>query len=199
MGASPADSPKLVGTVLGDFDRWQRRHAAAAFPIAVARKFIDDRASNLAALIAYYAFFSLFPLLLVFVSVLGFVLQDDPSLQQDMLDSALARIPVVGAQLRDDVEPLTGSTSALVIGLAGALWAGLGVTLALGRAFEEIWDVPRFEQRGALRARVRGLFVLAVLGVSLVAATVRRASPSEAASGRPQRSSVRWASRSSST
>ena len=172
MCASPVDSPTLAATVLEAVDSWQRRHIAAAFPLAVVRKFLDDRASTLAALIAYYAFFSLFPLLLVFVSVLGFVLQDNASLQEDVLDSALARIPVVGAQLGDDVEPLTGSTTALVIGLAGALWAGLGVTLALGRAFEEIWDVPRLKQRGALRARVRGLVVLAALGASLIAATV---------------------------
>src|SRR6187200_538066 len=99
------------GTVLGAVDSWQRRHAVAAFPLAVMRKFLDDRASTLAAVIAYYAFFSLFPLLLVFVSVLGFVLQDNASLQEDILDSALARIPVVGDQLRDEVEPLTGSTS----------------------------------------------------------------------------------------
>ncbi len=158
--------------MLEAIDSWQRRHAVAAFPVAVVRKFLDDRASTLAAVIAYYAFFSLFPLLLVFVSVLGFVLQDNASLQEDILDSALTRIPVVGAQLQDEVEPLTGSTSALVIGLAGALWAGLGVTLALGRAFEEIWDVPRLKQRGAVRARVRGLVVLVVLAVSLIAATL---------------------------
>jgi membrane protein len=138
----------------------------------VMRKFMDDRASSLAALIAYYAFFSLFPLLLVFVSVLGFVLQDDPSLRADVVDSALARIPVVGSQLEDQIEPLTGSSAALAVGLAGALWAGLGVTLALGRAFEEIWDVPRRQQRGGLRARVLGVAVLAVLGVALVATTV---------------------------
>jgi membrane protein len=154
------------------FDGWQRRHAAVGFPFAVLRKFLDDRASSLAALIAYYAFFSLFPLLLVLVSVLGFVLEDDPSLQQDVLDSALARIPVVGAQLEDQVQPLTGSTTALVVGLAGALWAGLGVTLALGRAFEDVWDVPRRKQRGALSARLLGVALLAVLGVALVAATV---------------------------
>ena len=107
--------------MLEGIDRWQRRHAAAAVPVAVVRKFLDDRASSLAALIAYYAFFSLFPLLLVLVSVLGFVLQDDPTLRDDVLDSALARIPVVGAQLEDDIEPLTGSEAALAIGLAGAL------------------------------------------------------------------------------
>jgi membrane protein len=157
---------------LDRLDGWQRRHAAVAFPLAVMRKFMDDRASSLAALIAYYAFFSLFPLLLVFVSVLGFVLQHDPSLQEDVVDSALARIPVVGRQLEDQIEPLTGSSAALAVGLAGALWAGLGVTLALGRAFEEIWDVPRRQQRGGLRARVLGVAVLAVLGVALVTTTV---------------------------
>jgi YihY family inner membrane protein len=154
------------------FDGWQRRHAGTAVPVAVVRKFLDDGASSLAGLIAYYAFFSLFPLLLVFVSVLGFVLEDDPSLQQDVLDSALARIPVVGAQLDDEIQPLTGSTVALVVGLAGALWAGLGVTVALQRAFDAIWDVPRLARRGALGARARGIVALVALGVALVAATV---------------------------
>jgi len=135
------------------------------------RKFLDDHASQLAALIAYYAFFSLFPLLLVLVSVLGFVLEGDPGLRQEMLDSALARIPVLGAQLADDVDPLTGSAAALAIGFAGALWAGLGVTVALGGAFEEIWDVPRLERRSAIRARTRGLVMLVVLGAALAAVT----------------------------
>jgi membrane protein len=138
----------------------------------VLKKFGEDRASSQAALMAYYAFLSLFPLLLVFVSLLGFVLEDDPSLQQDIVDSALARIPVVGVQLSGEVEPLTGSTPALVIGLVGALWAGLGVTLALGRAFNEVWDVPRFQQRKPLLARAYGLAALAVFGVALVGSTV---------------------------
>src|SRR5215208_3787177 len=121
--------------VVAKLDRWQRRHAVAGFPVAVAKKFGEDGASRLAALIAYYAFFSLFPLLLAFVSILGFVLDDDPSLRQDVVDSALARIPVIGTELRGEVQPLTGSPLALAVGLVGALWAGLGVTVALGRAF----------------------------------------------------------------
>jgi membrane protein len=165
-----------VGTrsvsALARVDAWQRRHRSAAFAVAVIKKFGDDRASSLAALIAYYAFLSLFPLLLAFVSVLGFVLEDDPGLQADIVDSALARIPVIGAQLGDDVQPLTGSSVALAIGLVGALWAGLGVTLALGRAFDEIWDVPRLEQRGPLARRARGALVLVILACGLMAATV---------------------------
>jgi membrane protein len=162
----------VTGRVLRSLDAWQRGHAVAAVPVAVIRKFLDDRASNLAALMAYYAFFSLFPLMLVFVSVLGFVLEDDPSLQAEIVDSTLARIPVIGAQLDDEVSPLTGSTLALVVGLAGALWAGLGVTLALGRAFQEVWDLPRLDQRGPVRARAYGVAVLVVLGALLIASTL---------------------------
>jgi membrane protein len=157
--------------IVASLDRWQRRHALGGFPVAVAKKFGEDGASRLAALIAYYAFFSLFPLLLAFVSILGFVLEDNPSLRADVVDSALARIPVVGAELSGELEPLTGSPAALAVGLAGALWAGLGVTVALGRAFAEIWDVPRLEQPSGLKARVRGLILLGILGVTLIAST----------------------------
>jgi membrane protein len=161
-----------MSRALAAVDTWQRRHSAAAFAVAVIKKFGEDRASNFAALIAYYAFFSLFPLLLVLVSVLGFVLEGDPTLQDDVLDTALARIPVIGAQLSDDVGSLTGSGVALALGLAGALWAGLGVTLAMGHAFDAIWDVPRLEQPNALRARARGMAVLAVIAITLIAASV---------------------------
>jgi YihY family inner membrane protein len=152
-------------------DAWQRRHRLGGFPVAVVKKFSEDDGSNLAALIAYYAFFSLFPLMLAFVSILGFVLEGNPSLRDDVVDTALGRIPVIGAQLRDQVHPLTGTGIGLAVGLVGALWAGLGVTLALGRAFARIWDVPRFERPNGVKARLRGLAVLLILGVTLVAAT----------------------------
>jgi membrane protein len=162
----------VTARILAAVDAWQRSHAAVAVPVAVLKKFGDDRASSLAALMAYYAFLSLFPLLLVFVSVLGFVLEGDPSLQEDIVDSTLARIPVIGAQLDDEVAPLTGSTLGLAVGVAGALWAGLGVMLALGRAFQELWDVPRLDQRGPIRSRAYAVVALVVLAAVLVGSTV---------------------------
>ena len=161
----------MVKRIVASVDAWQRRQALGGFPVAVLKKFGEDGASRLAALVAFYAFFSLFPLLLALVSILGFVLEDDPSLRDDIVDTALDRIPVIGAELHDEVHPLTGSGVALAVGLVGALWAGLGVTVALGRAFAEIWDVPRVEQASGLKARARGLAVLVILGVTLVAAT----------------------------
>lgn len=165
----------MVARFIASVDRWQRRHASGGFPVAVLKKFGDDRATRLAALVAYYAFFSLFPLLLALTSILGFVLEGNPSLREDIIDTVVGRIPVIGTQLRDQVHPLTGSGVALVLGLAGALWAGLGVTVALGTAFAEIWDVPRLEQPSGLRARGRGLLILLILGVTLIATTAATA------------------------
>lgn len=169
--ARPSASGALWRRIAGSADAWQRGHPVAGIPVAVLKKFSDDRGSSLAALVAFYAFFSLFPLLLALVSILGFALEGNPSLRDDVLDTALARIPVIGAQLRSQVEPLQGSGIGLAVGLVGALWAGLGVTLALGRAFADICDVPRVEQPSGLKARVRGLAMLAILGVTLVGAT----------------------------
>jgi membrane protein len=160
-----------VKRIVASLDAWQRRHPLGGIPVAVLKKFGEDRGSSLAALIAFYAFFSLFPLLLAFVSILGFVLEGNPSLRDDVVDTALGRIPVIGAQLADELHPLTGSGIALAVGIAGALWAGLGVTLALSRAFSEIWDAPRLDQPSGLRRRGRGLALLAVLAVVLIAST----------------------------
>ena len=82
------------------FDRAQQRRAWLAIPVAVIRKFSDDQGGSLAALVAYYSFFSLFPLLLVFVTVLGFVLQGNPGAQQSIEHSVLGQFPVIGWRTR---------------------------------------------------------------------------------------------------
>src|SRR3954467_10822986 len=96
-------------------DRFQQRHRVLAFPFAVRQKFAEDQGGYLAASVTYYAFFSIFPLLLVFVTVLGYALQDDPDLQKRVLDSTFADLPVIGPQLQDNVHSLTGSAWALAL------------------------------------------------------------------------------------
>ena len=153
------------------FDGWQRATPAIAVPVAVLRKFADDGASRKAALIAYWSFFSLFPLLLAFTSILGFLLEGDPEFQKDVVDSTVAQIPVIGDQLSRDAASLQGSAVAIAIGLAGAVWAGLGVTLAIGSALDGLWAVPRMNRPGYVRARLRGLAILAVIGTANVLTT----------------------------
>lgn len=157
--------------IVDRLDRWQQRHWWAAVPVAVVRKFGEDRAGNLAALVAYYSFFSLFPLLLILVTLLGFALGDNPAAQERILDSALAQFPVVGDQLREDVRSLSGSGAALAIGIGAALWAGLGAAVAMQQAMNTIWLVPRRERPNFLEVRVRALVFLAVLGAGTAGST----------------------------
>lgn len=150
------------------FDRFQRRHATFGVAVAVLRNFSDQEAGSAAALIAYWGFFSIFPLLLLFVTVLGFVLQGDPSLQQSVVHSALAQFPIIGVH----TATLSGNGLALAVGLVGALVSGLGVTLAAERAFNRVYAVPHRRQPNFLISRWRGLKLLAVAGVLQVLSTV---------------------------
>jgi membrane protein len=148
------------------FDRMQQRHRFLAVPMAVIKKFSDDGAGGLAALIAYYGFFSVFPLLLVFVTVLGYVFHGDPSLQHSIKSSVLGRIPVIGPGVQNS--QLSGHLTALVIGVVVSLWAGLGVTNAAQNAFDRVWAIPHKERADFIKRRLRGLLLVSVLGLLFV-------------------------------
>jgi membrane protein len=153
-------------------DRFQQRHRALGFPLAVRQKFADDQGGYLAASVTYYAFFSIFPLLLVLVTLLGYALEGDPGLQHRVLDSALADFPVIGPQLRDNVHSLRGSAAALVVGIGVAVWAGTSVALALENALDHVWGVPIRRRANPVLARVRALVWIAVVGVITLVGTV---------------------------
>ena len=158
--------------MLERLDAWQRRRRWAGLAVAVGKHYAEDGAARHGARIAYYAFFSVFPLMLAFVSIVGFVLEDDLALRQEILDSAYADMPVVGPFIRSDVGTIGGSGIALVLGIALALWAGLGVTLALGQALDRVWNIPPVEQPGWVARRLRGLAMLVAGGLALVASSV---------------------------
>lgn len=152
------------------FDRFQQRHPALAVPVAVAKKFGDDEGGNLAGLIAYRAFFSLFPLLLLLTTVLGYVLAGNPELREEAVDSVLTQFPVIGDQI--EISSLEGSGVALAVGIAGSLWAGFGVVLATERALDRVWAIPHRERPDFLTSRLRALVLLVVLGTLTVTSTV---------------------------
>ena len=151
-------------------DRHQQRSRPLSFLAAVVKKFGDDQAGQLAALVAYYGFVSLFPLVLVLVTVLGYVLQGDPDEQKKILDGTLGQFPIISDQLK--VQPLTGNAAALAIGVVISLLAGLGVMGATQNAFNRIWAVPFKSRPNFIFVRLRSLGVLAILGTLTIAATV---------------------------
>jgi inner membrane protein YhjD len=151
-------------------DSYQQRRRWLAIPLAVFKKFSDDQGGHLAALVAYYAFFSLFPLLLVFVTILGFVLQGDPHEQQSVEHAVTSQFPSIGQSLRLDA--LHGHTIVLVIGIVTSVLSGLGVTQAAQSAFDTIWAVPMKERSNFVHSRLRGLALLVSLGVLFLVATL---------------------------
>jgi YihY family inner membrane protein len=158
-----------LGELLRKVDERQQRSPRLGFLAAVIKKFSDDQGGELAGLIAFYAFVSLFPLLLVLVTVLGFVLHDNPEAQRDILEGALGKFPILSDQLK--LHSLSGSGLALGVGIGLALFAGLRITNVAQNAFNRIWGVPFKQRPNFLTSRRRGLGMLAVLGVMTIVST----------------------------
>jgi membrane protein len=152
-------------------DALQQRHAWLAVPVAVWKKFGDDQAGNLAALIAYYAFVAIFPLLLVLVTVLNIVLKNDPGLQHRLLSSALGHYPVIGQQL-GQISPLTQTGLPLVVGLLGTFFGARGVATTIQNALNTVWEVPFARRPGFPWALLRSFGLMVVIGLGLIGTTI---------------------------
>jgi membrane protein len=121
----------------------------------------------MAAMIAFWAFFSIFPLLMVLVTVLGWVL---PASDKDSVMSHIASMfPLLDTRT---VTGLTGSWWAVAVGLLTSLWSGIGVVRTSQTAFNSVWEIRYHERPGLLEQIVRSLWVLATIGTGLVLTTL---------------------------
>jgi membrane protein len=160
-----------VAKVLGAVDRFQRRHPRTSVPLAVLYKFFDDQGNYLAAALTYYAFIAIFPMLLLASSILGFVLQGSPDLQQTILNSALGQFPIIGDQLGRP-EGLQGSTGGVIVGATAALYGALGLGQAIQNAMHVAWSVPRNSRPNPFLQRLKSLVLLLTAGLAVLAVTV---------------------------
>jgi membrane protein len=149
--------------VIHSLDRAQQTRPWLAIAVATWKKFSDNKAGNLAALVAYYAFASLFPLLLVAYSILDLISKNNARLA-NRLTSALHDYPVIGQHLGGTSPGLGKTGFALVIGILLTLYAGRGVATAIQNAMNTVWGVPQFQRPGFPKNLLRSLGLLAVLG-----------------------------------
>lgn len=155
--------------LLRRLDALQRKHAWAGFPFAVVKKFSEDEAANLAALIAYYAFFSVFPLLLALSTILGYLLAGHPDWQRSIEHSAFANLPLISD--KSQPAPLHGNLPALVVGLSLAVWSGLGVAKTAQTAFNTVYLVSHTDRPNFLRSTLRAVGLVVVGGTGLIVTT----------------------------
>ena len=151
----------LVDRIFAWADRLQRRHGVLGFPYAVVKKYGDDAGGRQAALITYYGFLSIFPLLLLGVAVLSRVLADHPDLRQRLIKE------IVPQALRSTVEhsltTLPSSTIPFIAGLIGLLLSGTGVVFSVYQTLNHVAAVPYRFRAGFLSRYVRVFVVLATL------------------------------------
>lgn len=170
MGQVMAAGEKPPWTEHPKVQTWRERHHAVDVAVETADGFRRHRTSRAAALLSHYGFLSVFPLMLVFTTVVGFVLQNRPDLQADVIDSALASLPIIGQQLGIDPAGLRGSGLALAVGITVALWAGLKAFVYAQQAMDDAWDVPLTARMNPVKVRARALGMAAIIGGAQVVA-----------------------------
>jgi YihY family inner membrane protein len=159
-------------------DRFQQSHAPFGFVFGVVKKYGDDQAGSLAALVTYYSFLAIFPLLLVLATILSLVAGGSHRILSDLMNSALSQFPIIGQKkgpesLQQNIHRLQSTSPiGLTVGLAGLVWGSLGASQAAMYAMAQVWDVPREERPGFIPRLARSLGFLLVLGVFLTLSTV---------------------------
>jgi membrane protein len=145
-------------------DRAQRDLPWIAVLVASVKKFSDDRASKLAALVAYYAFASIFPLLLIAVTILGIIARTNPTVGQHLLH-ALHSYPIIGTELSGAMKHgLNGTGLALVAGILFTLYGARGIAVAIQNALNSVWEVPLFRRPKFPKNLLRSLGLICVIG-----------------------------------
>lgn len=176
-----------MGEFLNRIDRWQRRRVVPSVAFAVFKKFSQDKASNLAALISYYAFFSIFPLLLAATTILFYVTAGNTHLYRMVFCSSVGSFPIINSISKPlhgsavvhcsngqtiGVHNLTGSPLALIVGLVLAIYSGLAVAKTAQTAFNDVYAVAQTDRPNFFASILRALVLVVVVGVGLVVATV---------------------------
>jgi YihY family inner membrane protein len=162
-----------IERVVRRLDARQRRYTPAAFVFGVVKKYGDDNGGVLVANLAFSAFVSLFPLLLVLVTLLGLVAAVNPAFRSDALNAVAHQVPIIGKQLTGNVHQLQrSSVIGLIVGLIGLVWGATGLAQAGLFTMEQVWNVPGPARPGFVPRLGRAAAFLGLLGVGVVATTL---------------------------
>ena len=155
-------------------DRHQQRSPVLGFFYGVLKKYGDDQGGQLSALVAYYGFLSLFPLLLVMVTVLGIVAGSSSSLTHRIEHSALSQFPVIGSSgskgsLANNIHALhDNSAIGLVVGILALVWGSQGASQIGQYAMAQLWNIPGVHRPHFWSRMQRTWALTGVLGVFLI-------------------------------
>jgi membrane protein len=163
---------RLLTSTIRKIDKWQQRHRWPAVAYAVIKKYGEDEVGSQAALLTYYAFLSLFPLLLVLSTLAGLLANSHPGLQQDIIHGTTNYFPVLGSQLSNHIHTLHKNGLALVVGIIFTLYGARGVADVFRRGVQHIWSVPKAERQGFPKTIPNSLVIIVVGGLGFIVASI---------------------------
>ncbi len=167
---------QVFDRVIDAIDRFQQRHKPTAIFSACIRSYADARGSMLAGLATFYGFLAIFPLLLLFFTLVAVTLKSHPDLQTRLINAVLSQFPDLGRHLEDQIHTL--SANSLTVGLittVGLIWGGLGVSRALTHASMTLWQVPRMDEPPFWSRLGREVGVIGVVSATIVAGAIATA------------------------
>lgn len=159
-----------ISRITKRIDSWQQRHVAVAFVHAVVKKYSEDNGGYQAALLTYYGFLSLFPLLLVLVTVLQLWFHNDPALRNEISISVGHFFPLLGTQLSHEIHGMRSAGLGLIIGLLITLYGARGAADAFRYALDNMWQIPRDKRAGFPKSMLHSLAIMCA-GLAGFAAT----------------------------
>jgi len=163
---------KFLNATISKIDNWQLQHHWSALSYAVIKKYGEDESGRQAALLTYYAFLSLFPLLLVLTTLTSVIASNQPALQHDIIRSTTNYFPVLGSQLSNHINGLHKNGLALVIGIAFTLYGSRGVADVFRRGVQHIWQVPKAQRPGFPKTILNSLVIIVVGGFGFIVASI---------------------------
>lgn len=162
----------LIKGTVRNLDAWQQRHRLPAFAYAVIKKYGDDHAGTQAALLTYYGFLSLFPLLLVLTTVTNNIIGSHPHLESTIIEGVTNYFPLLGNQLSSHVHSLNRSGLALAAGILFTLYGARGVADAFRKSVQHVWQVPEAKRDKFPKSTIKSFGLLLVGGLGLIAASI---------------------------
>jgi YihY family inner membrane protein len=165
-----SDSMKLIETIRDKLDSVQQRNRFLGFSYAVIWKYGDDKTGYLAALLTYYGFLALFPLLLVAVTVTTALSKHYPHLQVTIAQSIKSYFPVIGDQFSGHINALHETGIALLVGVLFTLYGARGVASAYRYGVNRIWNIPKTEELPFPKSTVNNVAIILIAGAGFIVA-----------------------------
>lgn len=177
------NSVKLINTLIRKIDDLQQRFRFTAFTYAVIKKFGEDGAGYKAALLTYYGFLALFPLMLLLTTLTKSVIGNHPDLENTVISGLTDYFPVLGTQLSDHVHSLHRSGFALAASVAFLLYGVHGVADIWRHGIQEVWGVSKPKKEGFPVGFIKSLGLVIIGGLGFLLASVSAAMAAAAGQG----------------